>query len=145
MFEQHGKFQLACNKNIIIFIAEGAWNYEASLNATSQIQSIIDRLPHEKHAFIFDTQHVEGMTPDSFDEWSNAITYWLKHGFSALARVTDPSESHYKMFIEPFDQRLKELLPLTLTDHIEQALAWLHQLGFQGFEQGIDLKEFISN
>ncbi|KXI30357.1 hypothetical protein [Paraglaciecola hydrolytica] len=145
MFEQHGKFQLACEQNIIIFIAEGAWNYEASLNATTQIKYIIDRLEHKQHAFIFETQHVEGMTPDAFSTWSDAVNYWLEHGFRAIARVTDPSESHYKMFIEPFDLRLKDLMPLTFTDDLASAVNWLHGLGYRGFEQGIDLTKFVSN
>lgn len=145
MFKQHGQFHLGHDKNIIIFIAEGAWNLEASLNATKQIQLIIDQLTHKQHAFIFDTMFVEGMTPESFTVWSNAVTYWLEHGFQAIARVTDPTESHYKMFIEPFDLRLKELIPLTFTQNIAQALSWLHQQGFEGFEQGVNLNQFLSN
>ena len=145
MFEQHGRFQLGYEQNIIVFIAEGAWNYEASLNATTQIKYIIDRQQDKPHAFIFDTKNVEGMTPDAYKTWAEAVDYWLANGFQAIARVTDPSESHYKMFIEPFDLKLKEIIPLHFADDLTMAVIWLHDMGFRGFEQGIDLSQFISN
>jgi hypothetical protein len=102
-------------------------------------------MPANQHAFIFDTQHLEGMTPDAYTTWSDAITYWLAHGFKAVARVTEPSGSHYKMFIEPFDQRLKEHMPIQFSDNLETAVTWLNSLGFHGFEQGIDQRQFVSN
>tara|TARA_R110000868_G_scaffold339759_3_gene600477 strand:- start:1583 stop:2035 length:453 start_codon:yes stop_codon:yes gene_type:complete len=145
MFAQHGKFQMAYEQNIIIIIAEGEWNFEASLNATTKIQYMVDHLQHKQHAFIFDTKKLQGLTPEAYGTWSKAVDYWLAHGFKALARVADPSKTHYKMFIEPFDAKLKDLMPINFNDTLEEAVSGLHDLGFYGFEQGIDLNQFMTN
>lgn len=139
MFAQHGNYTLYSEHNIIIFRAVGAWNIEATRNATSKIKAIVDAIPTETHAFIFDTHQVEGMTPDSYIEWTNAVNYWLSRGFKALVRIDDAESANYKLFIQGFDVYLRELIPFTFADNIQGALNWVHQLGFKGFENGLNV------
>lgn len=134
MFEPHGQYTLAHDHDIFILIGNGAWNLEASQAAISQINGLVDALNDRRHAFIFDTQNVEGITPDSFVAWSDAISYWLQHGFAAFVRVTDPESANYKLFIQPFDLRLQEIVEFSYAQDIAQGIRILHQLGFSGFD-----------
>ncbi|WP_416306347.1 hypothetical protein [Neptunicella sp. SCSIO 80796] len=145
MFAQHGNYSLYSDHSIIIFEAFGAWNVEASRNAIGKIKTIVDNMPTSAHGFIFDTHLVEGMTPDSYLVWSEAVNYWLSKGFNGLARIDDPESAHYKLFVEGFDIMLKEIIPFTFADDIAHALSWLHELEFKGFENGLEVVKQSSN
>ena len=133
VFPEHGTYKLTHQQNIIIFDAQGAWNIEASRRAIAEIKVIVDGLSNQSHAFIFDTRNVEGMTPDSFEAWSEAVAYWLENGFKAIVRLDDLESLHYKLYVEAFDIELRKHISYKHADNLEQGKAWLHSLGFEGF------------
>jgi hypothetical protein len=133
-FAEHGIYTLQHEQNIIIFEAQGAWNIEASAHAIAEIKQIVNNLASPSHAFIFDTSKVEGMTPESFVAWSEAVDYWLKKGFKGLVRIDEPTSLHYKMFVEAFDTKLKTIISFSFAKDVNQGLDFLHSLGFKGFK-----------
>jgi hypothetical protein len=133
MFPEHGTFELMHQQNIIIFDAQGAWNIEASERAIAEIRVIVDSFVGQPYAFIFDTNNVEGMTPDSFEAWSEAVAYWLDNGFKAIVRIDDLESLHYKLYVEAFDIELKKHITYKYAENLEQGKLWLHSKGFEGF------------
>lgn len=135
-FAEHGIYTLQHEQNIIIFEAQGAWNLEASSHAIAEIKLIVDNITTPSHAFIFDTSKVEGMTPDSFVAWSDAVDDWLQKGFKGMVRIDEPDSLHYKMFVEAFDSKLKQVISFSFAEDVTQGLDFLHSLGFKGFRHG---------
>ncbi len=136
MFSEHGLYEVHCDGTIIIFVATGAWNLEASRTAISAISDCVDKLAGREFAIIADTREVEGITPDSTEAWSEAITEWLDKGYSTFARVDEPDSVYYQVYLSGLDELALKNQEVGMFDSLPVALDWLHQEGFSGFADG---------
>ncbi|ALS99322.1 hypothetical protein [Lacimicrobium alkaliphilum] len=143
MFMGHGIYAVEHDREIIVFVAQGAWNVEASQSATKLISKYVNSISNQEFAIIADTSQVEGITPDSAEVWSEAVNEWHQKGHTTLARVDNPESAHYKVFLSRFDEFAKQHQQLRICDSREDALEWLHSEGFRGFENGLPNLQYV--
>lgn len=144
MFSEHGQFRLYAQGQIILFVAEGVWNLEASEHCIAEIEKLIRQLDTDEFGLIIDTTTVEGLTEESYRSWFDAIHYWLDHGLKATTRIDDPASFTYKVFLANFDKLLQSKMQFIFSDSVSDAIKWLNTLEFNGFENG-ELGEAITN
>ncbi|MDF2177434.1 hypothetical protein P2G88_04135 [Aliiglaciecola sp. CAU 1673] len=143
MFIGHGSYAVEHDQSIIVFVAQGAWNLEASKSAIELISLYVDAMSATNFAIIANTRQVEGITPDSFKVWLSAVRKWLHQGHTTLARVDEPRSAYYKIFLSKFDEFARAHQQFQLLDSMDEAFSWLHQLGFKGFENGLPALKFF--
>ncbi len=145
MFDSHGLFTLYFDEAIIVFVAEGSWNEEASHSCIMQFRKIIDGFNGKKFGVIVDSSNIEGVTPEGYNAWLKAIDEWNKRNHIATTRVDDPESIKYQAFLSGFDEFFKETQKFSYSSSIEEGIIWLNSLGLKGFTEGFDQKTAITN
>lgn len=145
MFAQHGLYELKQSGDIIVFKSYGAWNLEASQDCIAKIKVMISRRPQHKFALLVDSREFEGSTPDAFDAWLEAIEFWFENGLACMCRVVDINSAQHKLFLNSADDIFRSRIVFDYAADQSSALAWLHQNGWKGFEDGVANHRLTSN
>ncbi len=145
MFESHGHFTLFYDQSIIIFIAEGAWNLEASNICIMHFKKIIDGFDGKDFGIVIDSSGLEGVTPEGYNAWLKAIDEWSKRGHIATTRVDDLESMKYQAFLSGFDEFFMGTQKFRYSNSIEDGISWLNSIGVAGFDKGIDMATAITN
>jgi len=76
MSVSHGKMEIHLEGNVITAVFIGSFNYEAVLDYSDKIQSIVTALKEKAFVMIIDNTKLEGCTPQGFEEL-NVFNSWL--------------------------------------------------------------------
>lgn len=131
-----GSYVVKHDKEIIIFAGRGVWGTTPSKNAIRAITRAIDMVDLQDFSIIADTSEVEGITPDSFKLWREAVENWYQRGHKTLCRVDNPESHNYKVFLRGFDDFARSCQTFSFVNSIQDGVDWLHNEGYKGFEDG---------
>ncbi|THB70450.1 MAG: hypothetical protein D6B28_09165 [Gammaproteobacteria bacterium] len=145
MFDSHGFFTLYFDEAIIVFVAEGSWNEQASNICIIEIKKIIDGFDGKSFGIVVDSTNLEGVTPEGYNVWLKAIDEWNKRKHIATTRVDDPESTIYQAFLSGFDEFFNETQQFRYSSSIEDGISWLNSIGLEGFAEGIGSKTAITN
>ncbi len=132
-FNEHGNYSVEFDKDIILFKAQGIWNIESSIHCISMINACIEKVDPDNFSIVVDTEKVTGITPDSAELWFKTISVWQTIGHKALARIDNPNSINYKIFLADFDDYFMNSINFQYAKSQEDAIKWLHSLGYKGF------------
>jgi len=145
MNKEHGKYSLCCEGQIIFLEAYEAWNEESSTSCINEMKFIVNTMQHNNFAILANSLKLEGMTPESFNLWFEALDFFFKNGHNFFIRIDKPSSIEYKLFSEPFDKITKQRMPFQFANSTNEAIKILKENNYYGFDNGIIEMNCIKN
>ena len=132
-FNEHGNFQVSCDRDIIYYKVVGMWNKEASLNCIEQLRKCFKNRADLPVAMIVDTIEFEGGIQEAFQSWEQEFHFWHENNLTTFIRIDDQSSIHYRLFLANIDERLEKNIHFEVASDFSEAVNIAHKLGFSGF------------
>jgi hypothetical protein len=92
----HGEIKISLTDNIITAVFIGSFNYEAAVDYSNRIKSIVYSLEKRPFVMLIDNIELEGATPEGFEELE-AFNSWLNQTQLKAKAFVMTSEVHKRI------------------------------------------------
>lgn len=133
-FNEHGRFELKTDGNIIYFRPAESWNQEASEVCLAELAKCFKQLKGKSIIMIVDTNDFEGLLEEAYPLWLAAFPSWLESGMTHFIRIDNLESVYYQLFVERIDEVLQTFFEFSYAADFKNAIKQANLCGFLGFE-----------
>jgi len=135
-FPAHGGYHVESDREILVFVVVGAWNDISARESNARVIAEAEAIPSGRWGSILDASRLEGITPEGVAEARTLGPRLNNLGRSAAAYIHGESSVAFEIFAKPIIAGREQEVPVRVCRDREEALEWLHSLGYAGYEDG---------
>jgi hypothetical protein len=133
-FNEHGRFELTTDGNILYLRLAESWNQEASALCLAELAKCFNQLKGKPIIMIVDSYDFEGEIEEAYPLWQAAFPSWVECGMTHFIRIDDLESVYYQLFVKRIDEILQTDFEFSYASDFNNAIKQAHSYGFSGFE-----------